>query len=108
MKDSELYYYSFEVSFKNSKGINEERWINYLINEFKYNPFFKNISEDDLCAVILEKTRDGVKAAGWEENDVDGVAWILGLYCKAVAASFEKYKLTYPQLFMKIFDLYAF
>lgn len=104
MGEAKIYYTSFEISYKNSRTPHDEKWVNDLANEFRTNPYFNNINEENLCSFLLKNTNEVIISFDWKENDIDGFSWILGLFCKAVGLGFDRYKLTYPKLFIKIFN----
>lgn len=104
MGEAKIYYTSFEISYKKTRTPHDEKWVNDLANEFRTNPYFNNINEDSLCSLLLKNINEVIVSFNWGKNDIDGFSWILGLFCKAVGLGFDRYKLTYPKLFIKIFN----
>lgn len=50
---------------------------------------FKNYSKEQLIGYTIEAVRNNMKFMKWEEDDIEGVAWFLGIYTRvALKAGF--------------------
>lgn len=45
---------------------------------------FTMLSEEQLCDKAVEFTRADVRGMNWSEDDIDGVAWFLGIYARII------------------------
>lgn len=45
---------------------------------------FPMLSEEQLCDKAVEFTRKNVHEMNWNENDIDGVTWFLGIYTRVI------------------------
>lgn len=53
-----------------------EEEANYWRNEFK------NYSKEQLIEYTVEAVRNNMKFMKWNEDDIEGVAWFLGIYTR--------------------------
>ena len=45
---------------------------------------FPLLSEEQLCDMMVEFTRMNVREMNWDEDDIDGVTWFLGIHARAI------------------------
>lgn len=44
---------------------------------------FRNYSKEQLIGYTIEAVRNNMKFMKWDEDDIEGVAWFLGIYTRA-------------------------
>mgnify|MGYP007007787367 CR=1 FL=1 len=45
---------------------------------------YSNLSRDELYDIVIEGTRANMKHMNWELDDIEGVAWFLGIYTRVI------------------------
>ena len=76
------------------------------IEEWKENQIIQKMDFTSLIQLIVQSSHRAVVNNGWDENEMDGVAWFIGNYADIITKARSDHENNYDTLFKMAFNLY--
>lgn len=103
--DADTYFFSFKVSFRNSCTTDYKEWIEHMKKVVAQNEQVANATFLDICTVVAKQTRKEIQEMNENENDIDGVGWLIGVWSEIFANGMNRPHLL-GELYCKAFYIY--